>query len=338
MVGSDSVTLPMRAVRAHGSNVADLRYESTPCPRWAPGWLLVRVHAVGVDSDELLWPSTWSTPDGLDRAPSTLGRDVAGVVVQADRDAAIGVGEDVFGIVDWWCDGGAADYVLLRPDHVARKPAGMSYAEAAAMPTAAMVALRTIDMLGDATAGSRLLVDGRPDAVALLTIQLARRNGIDVVGTGAGSNAEYLAFFGVNDVVEDSRERILDAARTADLILSTRGSEHAAWLRDASRRPVATPSSSYAAEGSARDHPFGVPMGPSPALLDRLAATAESEHLRSPVAFALPLALARDAYEWTDRNAHRLRGRAVLEPIEDITAYEIDPILELVAEAEAQAE
>jgi NADPH:quinone reductase-like Zn-dependent oxidoreductase len=310
----------MRALRAHGSTVADLRYEQIPCPDWEPGWLLVRVHAVGVDSEELTWPSTWATHDGLGRSPSTPGRDVAGVVVRADRDSPLRVGENVFGIVDWWRDGAAADLALVRPDHVVRMPDGMSCAEAAAMPTAAMVALRTIDQLGDATGGRRLLVDGRPDAVALLAIQLARRHGIDVIGTAAGSDAEYLAFFGANDVVDDSREHVLDAARNADLILSTRGNEHASWLGEASQRPVATPSTPL--------------MAPSQALLGRLASIVEAEHLRSPVAFALPLALARDAYEWTDRNATRLRGRAVLEPIEDINAYEIDPILELVAEAE----
>ena len=310
----------MRALRAHGSTVADLRYERTPSPNWEPGWLLVRVHAVGVDSDELAWPSTWATHDGRSRSPSTPGRDVAGVVVQADPDSPFRVGENVFGIVDWWRDGAAADLVLVRPDHVVRVPEGMSCAEAAAMPTAAMVALRTIDRLGDATGRRRLLVDGRPDAVALLAIQLARRHGVDVIGTAVGSDAEYLAFFGADDVIDDSRARVLDAARNADLILSTRGMKHASWLSDAAQRPVATPSPPS--------------MAPSQALLGRLASIVEAEHLRSPVAFALPLALARDAYEWTDRNATRLRGRAVLEPIGDINAYEIDPILELVAESE----
>jgi hypothetical protein len=259
---------------------------------------------------------------------------MSGVVVHADSDTRLGVGEDVFGIVDWWHDGAAADFALVRPDHVVPKPRSMSHAEAASMPTAAMVALRTLDMLASCRPGCCLLVDGRPDAVALLTIQLARRNGIDVIGTGAGSDAEYLAFYGVNDVVDDSRERILDAARNADLILSTRGSEHASWLRGTSQRPVATPSSPFATPSSSPDQPLCVPSEPSQSLLRRLASIAATEQLRSPVALARPLALARDTYEWTVQNPGRLRGKAVLERIEDITAYEIDPILELVAEAE----
>ena len=85
------------------------------------------------------------------------------------------VGAEVFGIVDWWHDGAAADLVLVRPDHIVQKPEGLTHAQAASLPTAGMVALRTLDMLGASSHRRRLVVDGHPDPVVVLAIQLARR-------------------------------------------------------------------------------------------------------------------------------------------------------------------
>jgi NADPH:quinone reductase-like Zn-dependent oxidoreductase len=126
----------MKAIRLHArSGPESLRFEDAPRPRPGAGEVLVRVHAAGVTPTELLWAPTWATRDGGPRPlPVIPGHEFSGeVAALGEGVTAVGVGEPVYGMNDWFGDWVQAEYCLALPGDPTRcwrtdtsRPAGRS--------------------------------------------------------------------------------------------------------------------------------------------------------------------------------------------------------------------
>ena len=124
----------MKAIRLHARGGPEsLRFEDAPTPRPGAGEVLVRVRAAAVTPTELLWVPTWATRDGGPRPlPVIPGHEFSGeVAALGEGVTAVGGGEAVYGMNDWFGDGAQAEYCLARPADVARKPASVDHAHAA---------------------------------------------------------------------------------------------------------------------------------------------------------------------------------------------------------------
>src|SRR5262245_7137974 len=113
----------MKAIRLHARGGPEsLRLEDSPTPRPGPGEVLVRVRAAAVTPTELLWVPTWSTRDGAPRPlPVIPGHEFSGeVAALGEGVTAVGVGEAVYGMNDWFGDGAQAEFCLARPADIAR--------------------------------------------------------------------------------------------------------------------------------------------------------------------------------------------------------------------------
>ncbi len=122
--------------------------------------------------------------------PSGTGLDASGVVDEiGDGVSGVTIGDAVFG------SGSAtfADYALL--DNWARKPADLSFEEAAGYPVPVETAIRILDQLG-VQAGDTLLVSGASGGVGSATVQIARDRGITVIGTASERNSDYVRSLG----------------------------------------------------------------------------------------------------------------------------------------------
>ena len=117
----------MRAVRAHARGGPDqLRYEEAPRPEPRPGEALIRVHAAGITATEFGWEETWNDRRGRPRGPTIPSHEVAGVVeVLRHGVTHVGVGDAVYGLIDFDRDGAAAEYVALRARDLARGPTSL---------------------------------------------------------------------------------------------------------------------------------------------------------------------------------------------------------------------
>ena len=129
--------------------------------------------------------------------PAGIGRDAAGVVDEVGEGVSdVKVGDLAFGIA---VDGaGTAEFSLLR--RWAKKPERLSYAETAALPIAAETATRCLRKLA-ATAGQTLLINGAAGSVGQAAVQLARRQGLRVIGTASEGNHARLREIGAEPVV-----------------------------------------------------------------------------------------------------------------------------------------
>jgi NADPH:quinone reductase-like Zn-dependent oxidoreductase len=164
-----------------------------PKPVPGPGELLVAVRASGVN------PSDWKGRAGFrraaeqDRLPIVFGREAAGVVEQVGAGVDdFAAGDEVFGNPS---AGGFTEYTLFPLATTARKPAEVSFVDAAALPVAAATAYDGVHQLG-LPPGSTLLVTGAGGGVGVAAIQIARHQGLHVVGTASAGKKAYVESFG----------------------------------------------------------------------------------------------------------------------------------------------
>ncbi|MEV2254377.1 NADP-dependent oxidoreductase [Streptomyces sp. NPDC050147] len=181
-------------------------------PEPGPGQLLVAVRAAGVN------PVDWKLRAGKRRPgappaefPEVLGSEVAGVVEAVGAGVeGFAVGDAVFGNPD---TGGYAEYTLLPASLAAHKPAGLTFAEAAALPVAVATAYDGVRQL-DLPAGATLLITGAGGGVGVAAAQLARHLGIRVVGTASAGKKDFVESLGAVHVAPgpDLADRVRKAA------------------------------------------------------------------------------------------------------------------------------
>jgi len=216
----------MQAVTQHrygGTETLEVAEVAAPEP--GPTDVLVRVRAAGVDRGT--WHLMTGTPYavrlafGLRRPKfAVLGRDVAGVVERVgDAVTAVAVGDEVMGTAD----GSFAELAVVPEKRIARKPAGVSFAEAAVLPVSGGTALQAVRDAGRVRTGDRVLVIGASGGVGSYAVQVAAAYGAEVTGVASSSKADLVRSLGAAHVVDYARDD-LDAHSTSyDLVIDLAG-------------------------------------------------------------------------------------------------------------------
>jgi NADPH:quinone reductase-like Zn-dependent oxidoreductase len=190
--------------------------------------LLVRVRAASVNRVD--WYDVTGTPwiarpmTGL-RGPKSrfTGRDFAGTVEAVGKDVTdLRPGDEVFGGKKG--GGSFAEYVGVPAD-VARKPAGLTFEEAAAVPVAALTALQGLRDHGQLQPGQKVLVNGASGGVGTFAVQIAKALGAEVTGVCSTRNVEQARSLGADHVIDYTREDFTRPGQRYDLILDIAGSK-----------------------------------------------------------------------------------------------------------------
>jgi len=205
---------------------AVLTLERVSRPVAADNELLVRVHAAAVNP--LDWHYLRGTPyivrlDAGIGAPENprLGVDFAGTVEAVGRNVRLfKPGDEVFG----GKFGAFAEYVAVREDRaVVAKPPNVSFAEAAAVPIAAITALQALRDKGHLQAGQKVLINGASGGVGTFAVQIAKASGAEVTAVCSTRNLQMVHALGADHVIDYTREDLLTAAQRYDLIIDTVG-------------------------------------------------------------------------------------------------------------------
>ncbi len=178
-----------------------LRVTEAPRPEPGPTEVLVRVRAAGIN------PVDWKVRRGggfLGEPPFTVGWDVAGVVEQAGFGATgVEEGDEVLGMPWFPRPGNAyAEYVTAPSRHFVRKPAGLSFAEAAALPLAGLTAWQGLVDVAGVHKGQRVFVDAAAGGVGHLAVQIAKARGAHVIGTASAGKHGFLRELGVDEPID----------------------------------------------------------------------------------------------------------------------------------------
>jgi NADPH:quinone reductase-like Zn-dependent oxidoreductase len=102
---------------------------ATPQPQ--RGEILIRVHAAGVTRTELLREPTTHTQSGENRRHAIPGHELSGTIAAVGAGADGVVGQEVFGMNDWYAQGATAEYCCTVPGAIVPKPARLTHVDAA---------------------------------------------------------------------------------------------------------------------------------------------------------------------------------------------------------------
>ena len=185
----------MQAARVHERGGPErLVVEDAAVPPAGIGDVLVRVHAASFTPTELTWTATWTDRLGRDRLPIIPGHEVSGVVAELGYGTfGLAVGDEVYGLTDWYRDGTAAEYVAVEARNLAQKPASLDHTATAAIPMAALTATQALFDIGRLVAGQTVVIHGAGGGVGSFAVQLAHTAGARVIGTVSTEEKERLA-------------------------------------------------------------------------------------------------------------------------------------------------
>ncbi|MGW1074069.1 NADP-dependent oxidoreductase [Streptomyces sp. NPDC002537] len=195
----------MKAIsyRAYGGPEV-LEYGERPEPKVGPDSVLVRVKAAAVNPVD--WKLREGYLDGLIDAvfPVVPGWDVSGVVEQAGATVdEFAPGDEVIGYVreDFLSRGTFAEYVAAPVRTLARKPANLSFEQAAGLPLAGLTAYQSLSKALRVGRDETVLIHAAAGGVGSLAVQIAARHlGARVIGTASERNHDYLRGLGAEPV------------------------------------------------------------------------------------------------------------------------------------------
>ena len=202
----------MRALRLHERSGSEgIVFEDAPVPAPAIGDVLIEVDAASITPTELSWPSTWVDRTGAERTPVIPAHEVCGTVVAfGDGTTGFALGDEVFGLTDWYRDGAAAEFVAVEARNLARKPARCTAVEAASLALAALTAWQALFDHGGLTRGETVVVTGATGGVGVFALQLAAAAGARVVAVARSERADAARELGAADVVADGEGLVRD--------------------------------------------------------------------------------------------------------------------------------
>lgn len=224
-----------------------LHLEEVPTPTPGPNEVRIRVRAASVNLGdwELLTGDPWwitflasvfakrprvAVPTrrrsagrrGLLRPKfKILGSDLAGTIdAVGDKVTRFRAGDDVFGDCGVYGFGAFAEYVCVPEDALlVRKPEGLSFEQAAALPQSACIALQGIRDLAQVRPGMKVLINGGGGGTGTLAIQLAKRAGAEVTAVDGPTKLELMRSLGADRVIDYTREDFTESAERYDVIL-----------------------------------------------------------------------------------------------------------------------
>ncbi|QYZ68720.1 NADP-dependent oxidoreductase [Neotabrizicola shimadae] len=305
----------MKAARIHAYGEADqIRVEEAPMPVPGAGDVLVRSVAASVN------PVDWKIRKGYLKTmipydlPLTLGWDVSGVV------AAVGpgvtqwkAGDAVYSRPDIRRQGTYAEFVVVRADELAAKPATISHVEAASLPLVSITAWEALFTTAGLEAGQRVLIHAGAGGVGSIAVQLAKAKGAHVIATASKGKAGLVRSLGADEVL-DLREAGAVHPDGLDVVFDTVGPavQEPAW---AGLKPggmlvsITTPPSEERAKAEGRRAGF-VFIGPNAAILRDLAGMVDAGQVRPVIGAEFGLDHAAEAQRLSE--AGRVTGKIVI--------------------------
>src|SRR5579859_7615807 len=216
-------------------DVLTLQRVPRPAPR--DDEVLVRVRAASLN------PRDWHLMRGLPlivrsmgyglRQPKhrVLGSDVAGQVEAVGSQVRLfRPGDEVFADT---VTGGFAEYVCVAQDFVERKPAGLTFEHAAALPLAALTALQGLRDVAGVKPGQPVLIVGASGGVGTFAVQIAKALGAVVTGVCSARNVELVRSLGADQVIDYTRQHFTDTGQQFDAIFQLAGTDSPARCRQA---------------------------------------------------------------------------------------------------------
>jgi NADPH:quinone reductase-like Zn-dependent oxidoreductase len=200
-----------------------LQFADVEKPNPTDNEVLIKLYAASVNPLDLfhMRGAPWNRLIPGLRTPKqpVIGCDIAGRVEAVGRDVKqFQSGDAVFGVTGF-AGGGFAEYVCAPETKLARKPANLSFEDAAAVPIAAITALQGLRDKGRIQRGQRVLIDGASGGVGTFAVQIAKSFGAEVSAVCSTRNVATARSIGADHIIDYTREDFRKSGQRYDLIL-----------------------------------------------------------------------------------------------------------------------
>ncbi|MBT1710119.1 NADP-dependent oxidoreductase [Fulvivirgaceae bacterium PWU5] len=209
--------------------IEQLQYTELPQPAVGENDVLVQVKAISLNPVDVKTRAGKGVYGRLkELTPIVIGWDIAGIV------AAVGAGvitfrpgDVVFGMVNFPGHGQAyAEYVAAPANHLAHKPANISFEEAAAATLAPLTVWQAMANHPQVGPGKRVLIHAAAGGVGHFAVQLAKHRGAYVIGTSSAANKDFVLGLGANEHIDYRAQPFEQVAGPVDFVLDTVGGDN----------------------------------------------------------------------------------------------------------------
>ena len=306
----------MKAARIHRFGPPDvIAIDDLPVPTPPSDEVLIRTTCAGVGPWDALIREHKSKIEAP--LPIILGSDLSGIVEAAGSAVAhLRPGDAVYGVTNPLFIGAYAEFALASARMIARKPATLTFAQAASVPVVAVTAWQMLFDYAQAKRGQNVLIHGAGGNVGAYAVQLAKLAGLDVIATAAAHDAEYVTKLGARTVVDYEESRFESVSPPVDIVLDTVGGD----VRERSYpliKPggvlvsvVSEPPHEFDRERNVRSVFFLVEVTTN--RLNKITHLFEQDKLTTRVGTELPLNQARTAHDMLAGAPHK-PGKIVLK-------------------------
>jgi NADPH:quinone reductase-like Zn-dependent oxidoreductase len=202
-----------------------LQFGEAGDPKAAPGEVVVDIHAASVNGAD---PKVRRGGGRykLDKFPHILGRDFSGVVSEVGAGVTdFKIGDAVFGVTDQGIEGAYAEKIAIKAAIVAKKPASLGHAEAAALGLVSLTAMTAIEDTAHLKKGETILIQGGAGGVAGFAVSLAKHLGATVITTASAANHAYVRGLGADRVIDYNKEDFTSIGPVCDVVFDTVGGD-----------------------------------------------------------------------------------------------------------------
>jgi len=306
----------MKAIRAHEFGEPDvLQMDDIPAPVPQDDELLIKVCATSVN------PVDWKILKGgyQSRFPVTLpltpGWDVSGIVEKVGADVKdFKPGDEVYSRPDPTKNGAFAEYIVVKANIAAIKPASIDHVHAAAVPLAGLTAWQGLFEYGQLQAGQKVLIHAASGGVGTFAIQLAKWKGAYVIGTASDKNLDFVKQLGADEMIDYKKEKFEDKLSGIDLVFDTVGGDtqkRSLKVLKNGGRLITTLKPEFENEAKEKNiHLQGYTAQSYPADLRQIAALIDEQIIKPVISRIMPLTEAKMA-EKLNKEGHT-RGKIVL--------------------------
>jgi NADPH:quinone reductase-like Zn-dependent oxidoreductase len=222
------------------------------------------------------------------------------------------IGNEVFGMNDWFSDGAMAEYCVAPADAVAPKPLRVSHLEAAATPIGALTAWQGLFDRAKLQPRERVLVHGGAGAVGIFAVQLAKLHGGPRNRDCIWPEHRFRVQVGADQVIDYRTARFEECVKELDVVFDAVGSDtlQRTWgiLKSNGRMVTIAASGKQATDMRARQAFFIV--APNQKQLLEVGNLLETGRLRAFVDGVVPLSQAPEIY--TGRFQRQGHGKIVV--------------------------
>ncbi len=219
----------MKAILMRGYGYSDvLSFESIAVPSIEKNELLIKVHAIGINSYDLNLLSGKFVKDIDVNIPFIFGSDFAGEIIETGYEVTeFRRGDKVYGSGSVLKGGSGAlsQYIKVKKNNVSRMPDDTDYIMAASVVTAGCTAQEAINVNINLKPGKKILIHGAGGSVGFLAAQLALSIGAEVAVTVGEKDIKRMKNLGVDLIINYHLQNFEDIIQKYDAVLDTQGGE-----------------------------------------------------------------------------------------------------------------